>query len=408
MPRTTYMTVACLLVSLSSLTTAPAFAEDWPSYRGPGGDGISKESGFSTKWPVDGPAIAWRQPIGNGYSGITVSSDRVFTQFGITGNEYLAAFAAETGAELWRYAIDKDRYDNQGSGPRSTPAVDGGVVYAASANGKLHAVEAESGKALWSHYLVTEYGARVPQWGVSASPVVVGDLVLMEAGGKKDHSLLAFDKKTGELKWHSHTDSPGYSTPLVMNFEGRETALFFTASGLVGVATSDGQVLFEYPWQTSYDVNAAMPVFLPPDKVFISSNYDKGAALLRLAADEGRIKLTELWKSRVMRNHFNTSVLVGDYLYGFDNATLKCIQASTGEEKWGERSFGKGSLLYADGHLYVLSERGLLLLVEATPDGYRELGRTQALTGKTWTMPSLADGRLFVRNERELIAFKIN
>jgi len=401
--------VSPLILTLAITTLArprAAGAADWPAYRGDG-TGRSAETGLLATWPVTGPKELWRVDIGQGYSGIAVADDRVFTQFGQGGQEIAAAFDAATGREIWRAVTGKDRPDGQGGGPRSTPTVDGDLVFVVGATATLHAFRADDGAKVWFRDLRTDFGAQVPQWGVAASPVVAGDLLLIEAGGKSGYALVALDKTTGAVRWHSRSDAPGYSTPLVANIRGREQAVFFTADGLVATALTDGSSLWDFPWKTSYGVSAAMPIFLPPDKIFISTGYGKGAAMIRVVLSGADFDADELWRSTVMQNHFNSSVLVDGILYGFDNATLKCIEAISGRERWAKRGFGKGSLLFADGTLYVLSERGVLLAVEATPDEYRETARVQILNGKTWTMPSLADGRLFVRDQNEMVAVSL-
>ena len=282
--------------------------------------------------------------------------------------------------------------------------MDGKTVYALGANGDLVAVSAADGEPLWQLGLKSEVDARVPRWGVSTSPIVEGDLLLVDAGGGKGKSLIALNKKTGKIAWTAYTDKPGYSTPLPVTIHGVRQILSFAGTSLVSVSLADGKVLWSVPWRTSYDVNAAMPIFVPPDKVFLSSAYDKGAALLRVKSADGKLEVEDVWRSRVMKNHFNSSILYGGHLYGFDNAVLKCIDAHTGDELWKTSGFAKGSLLLADGHLIIFSERGLLALAEATPKAYREVARAQILEGKTWTMPSLAAGRLYLRNEKEMVA----
>ncbi len=397
--------IACL----AAIAGAAAFAapDAWPQYRGPGLDGRSSETGLASTWPEGGPKVLWRAALGNGYSGISIAGGRAYTMFGSDGDEVAIALDAATGKEIWRFRVDDDRFDSQGSGPRSTPTVDGDRVYVLGARGKLYALAAGSGAELWGVDLVARFGARVPRWGVATSPVVEGDLLLLDAGGGRGYSLLALDKKSGRPVWHSQTDKAGYSTPLPITVGGVRQVLFFTGTALVSVSPRDGSLHWRYPWQTSYDVNAAMPVFVPPDRVFLSSSYDKGAAMLRMVVRDGRVEADEVWRSRVMKNHFNSSVLVGDHLYGFDDRNLKCIVAATGEERWAQRGYSKGSLIYADGRLIVFGEQGLLGLVEATPAGYREIATAQIFRGRTWTMPSLADGRLYLRSEKELVALDL-
>jgi outer membrane protein assembly factor BamB len=294
-----------------------------------------------------------------------------------------------------------------GGGPRATPTVDGGLVYALGAEGKLAALEAATGKVRWRVDLVAQHGARVPQWGVSTSPVVEGGMLLVTAGGGNGRSLLALDKLTGKLVWAAESDVAGYSTPLVVDVAGTRQAIFFAGTSLISVSPRDGKRFWSVPWRTSYDVNAAMPVFVAPDKVFISSSYDSGAQLLQVVARGGRPAVESLWRNRVMKNHFNSSVFAAGHLYGFDDSTLKCIEPVSATERWKQRGFGKGSLLVADGHLWVLSDRGELALVELGPGGYREKARAQVLEGKTWTMPTLAGKRLYLRSESELVALDV-
>lgn len=399
-----------LLAGLLAAAGAARGAEpagEWPWYRGPSWSGISRETGLLKTWPAAGPRVIWKAPLGEGYSGISVAGGRVYTMYARGDDEFVACLDAATGKQIWRVRTDANRFDDQGSGPRSTPTVDGDVVFALGARAVLHALKAETGETVWMKDLKVEFGAKVPRWGASTSPLVEGDLLLLDVGGRPGNSIVALDKRSGRVRWTSHTDKAGYSTPLAITVRGVRQILFFTGSSLISVSPEDGEVLWSVPWKTSWDVNAAMPVFVPPDKVFISSSYDVGAALFRVKNDDGEVAVEEIWKSRVMKNHFNSSIHYGGHLYGFDNGTLKCIDANTGEEKWGQRGFAKGSLLLADGHLIVLSEHGLLALAEATPDGYREKGRVQILEGRTWTMPSLARGKLFLRNREEMVALDV-
>lgn len=406
MLRTKTPLTACskaLTLLLLCLVASVTHATDWPRYRGPAGDGISAETGLLASWPEGGPAEAWRVALGDGYSGVVVADGRALTLFASDKEEFALALDAATGKELWRVRLDRNREDGQGDGPRSTPSIDGETVYTLSSSGLLHALAVADGATLWSLDLVEEFGARVPRWGVSTSPVIEGELLLVDVGGRPGYSLVAFDKASGAVRWHTHDDKPGYSTPLAVTIDGRRQIVSFSGTQVFGADATDGTVLWSHPWRTSYDVNAAMPVFLPPNRIFISSSYDTGATLLQI--DGGRA--LQMWRTRRMKNHFNSSVLVDGHLYGFDDGTLKCMEAAGGEEKWAKRGFAKGSLLYADGRLVVLGERGVLALVEADPEQYTELGRTQLFRSKTWTMPALADGRLYVRDQSELVALNL-
>ncbi|MBZ0113032.1 MAG: PQQ-like beta-propeller repeat protein [Thermoanaerobaculia bacterium] len=404
--------VLSLAVGLLLLTglgvNGALFAADWPQYRGVSRDGHATGEKLLSSWQESGPKELWRVEAGeDGYSSMAIADGKVFTLIGTSGTEMAVAHDAATGKRLWHYSLGHNRPDGQGGGPRGTPTIDGDTLYALGAKGQLVALEAATGKLRWKVDLVEEYGAKIPQWGVSGSPLVVGDQLLVEVGGRSGHALASFDKKSGKLIWASGNQAPGYSSPLSVEVANVPQILFFTGSGLVSVSPKTGETYFEVPWRTSYDVNAVVPIFVPPNGVFISSAYDVGSAFYRIEKQGDDFTAKEVWKSREMRNHFNSSVLVGQQLYGFDNGTLKCIDVATGEERWAHRGLGKGSLIYADGHLVVLGEQGQLLLVEATPEAFHEVSSARPFKARTWSQPALADGVLFLRSQTELVALRV-
>ena len=377
---------------------------EWHQWRGQNRDGISHETGILKSWPEAGPKELWRVPLGKGFSGISVSNGRVYTMYAKGEDEIVVCLDAETGAELWRH-LDDYLFENRqgGDGPRSTPTVDGDTVYVLSAFGRLVALDANSGKQLWDSDFSKAFSSRLPQHGFSSSPIVAGALLLIETGGVDGKAIVAFDKKSGEIVWSTQNDPSGYSSPITVEIGGTQQAVFFTGDGLVAVAPKDGTVYWRHPWQTSYNVNAATPIFISPDRFFISSGYDVGATVVQIEETDGKLTAKEVWKSRVMQNHFATSVLHEGYIYGFDQAFLKCINANTGEEAWSARGFNKGTLILADGHLIVLGERGNLALVEATSEEYRKIAETQVLSGRCWTAPSLSGGKLYLRSSQEMV-----
>jgi len=391
------------LVLLGSFAVL-ADGTDWPQYRGPNRDGVSSETGLLDEWPEGGPKELWRTSLGHGFSGISMSGGRIYTMLSEGSDEFVVCLDGATGQEIWRTRcgpIFKDRF---GDGPRSTPTVDGELVFALGAHGELHAMSAADGKSVWSRDFPGEFGARTPQWGYSGAPLVEGKLLLMDVGGKRGSSIVAFDKKTGEEVWRSQNDKAGYSAPIAMTVSGRRQVVFFTATALVSVSPEDGTLLWKHPWKTSYDVNAATPIFIPPDKVFVSSGYDVGAAVYQVKEGEAQ----QVWQNRDMKNKFSSSVLHEGHLYGFDEKTFKCIVAATGETRWESRGLGHGSLIVADGHLIVLGDEGTLALVEANPAAYREKGRVQIFKGKTWTAPTLSGGKLYLRDEKQLVSLDIS
>jgi outer membrane protein assembly factor BamB len=405
--RVTSLATGLLLVTGFGVTGALS-AADWPQYRGVSRDGHATGEELLSSWQEAGPKELWRVEVGeDGYSSMAIANGKVFTLAGNAGTEMAVAHDVATGKRLWHYVLGHNRPDGQGGGPRGTPTIDGDTLYALGAKGQLVALEAATGALRWKVDLVKEYGAKIPQWGVSGSPLVVGNQLLVEVGGRSGHALASFDKRTGELTWASGNQAPGYSSPLRVEIAGIPQILFFTGTGLVSVAPKTGQAFFQVPWRTSYDVNAAVPIFVPPNGVFISSAYDVGSAFYRIDKEGEGFAAKEVWKSRDMRNHFNSSVLVGKQLYGFDNGTLKCIDVATGEERWAHRGLGKGSLIYADGHLIVLGEQGQLLLVEASPEAFHEESAARPFKARTWAQPALADGVLFLRSQTELVALRV-
>lgn len=390
----------CSPPSGSDAISGPGPDGDWPQWRGPRRDGtLPAPPELSVDWNEAAPLIRWRKPLGAGFSGLAIADERLFTLFAKDDEEWLVALAAASGEEIWRRSLGPTLRDSHGDGPRSTPAVDGELVYALGSLGKLIAADTTDGTVRWQVEL-----APPPAWGYSASPLIDGPRLIVH-GQLADHegAVLAFDKAGGSLLWSALPGHPGYASPLVVETADRRYLVSFLGEALAGLDSKTGEVLWTHAWQTAYGVNAADPIFIPPDRLFLSSGYLVGAALLRLPTDaEGDVE--ELWTSREMRNHFSSSVVVGPYLYGFDNSILKCLHLADGDVEWRHRGLGKGSLIAVGEHLLMLGERGNLSLAPATPEGYAEHGRLQALRGRTWTPPSLAGHWLFLRDHHHVVA----
>ena len=405
-----YLFLGCLTVAAFASGPGKKTKNDWPQWRGPNRDGISKETGILKTWPEGGPKVLWSAPSGDGYSGMSVTNGKLYSMYGRRqGSDAIAiCLDAASGEELWRFRMGSKFTNSFGHGPRATPTVDGNLVFVLSGKGKLFALNATKGTEVWGHDLHKEYGGKIPTWGVSTSPLVEGNMLIVDVGGKNGHGLVAFNKKDGKVIWKSNSGIPGYSAPIAVTVNGTRQILSFAGKALVSVSPEDGKQYWRYPWVTNYDVNAATPIFIKPDKVFISSGYNRGAAVLKMKAVKGTVEVEELWKSRAMRNQFSSSVLIGDHLYGFDEGTLRCLNVNTHESKWAKRGFGKGSLMYADGHLIVLSEKGLLVLVEATPEAFVQKASAQVLKGRCWTVPTLVNGMLYVRNQKDLLCLDLS
>jgi outer membrane protein assembly factor BamB len=383
---------------------AAAGGGDWPRWRGPGQDGISTETGLLTKWPDGGPPELWRAELGLGFSGVVVAGGNACTQLSDGKDEILVCFDAAAGTERWRTVVGKQWNNFQdANGPRATPAVDGSRIYAGSAYGAVHAFDLASGERVWSRDFVEEMGIRPPQHGYVLTPLVDGDQVYFNPGGKDGRSVVALDKGTGATVWASLDDPPAYAAPIAVAVDGRRQVVFFTAQGVVGVAAADGAELWRYPWTTSGGVNAATPVYSAPHLFIASENH--GSALLKLSAAGAE----EVWVGDGMQNQLSTSVLVGGNLYGFHRDFLACVGLAVGDEKWRQRGFGAGSVAVADGRLLVLGEKGQLALAEITPAGYREISRADGIVAgqRTWTVPTVAGGRLYLRDQQKLVCLDL-
>jgi len=399
------LTLSCAALKAVASTD---WNNEWHQWRGPNRDGVSLERGILKNWPEGGPKTLWRVSIGEGFSGITISQGRIYTMYAKGNDEFVVCRSATDGTAIWQFRSDDIFYDTQGgNGPRSTPTVDGDLVFALGAKGKLYAISSKDGKKIWEHDLKDEFKGYIPSQGISTSTIIEEDLLLVDVGGEPGYSIVAFNKKSGEVIWNSQTDRPGYSSPIAVTVNGMRQIIFFTGTAVVSVAPKDGKLYWRYPWKTDWFANIATPIFIPNDKIFISSGYDKGSALLQINDNSGTETVKPIWLSKVMRNHFSSSILYEGYVYGFDEATFKCINVNTSEQKWAIRGFGKGSLIFADDHLIVLSERGKLILVEAIPSEYREKASAQVLQGKCWTVPTLSSGKLYIRNQKELICLDL-
>jgi outer membrane protein assembly factor BamB len=399
------------LVELSQPATSTG---DWPQWRGPNRDGISLETGLNFVWPESGPKKLWEAPASEGYSGFAVSGGRVYIILQDGDNEVVECRDAATGDFKWKVPYPAHFTNGWGSGPRSTPTVDEGRVYTVGATGVFLCLDAASGQQHWRHDLLEEFDASNLSWGVSFSPLIEGNLVLTNPGGSNGRSIVAFDKKTGNVVWKAFNSRAGYSSPIAVTAAGRRQIIFFTSSGPVGVAPEDGIVLWEYPWNNKTDVNAATPIPFSAqigdevrDYVFISCNYEKGACLLKLTPDGDGIVAQRVYETRRMSNHFATCVRLGEQLYGVSDKILVCMDIQTGKVRWNQRGFANGSLTVADGMLIILGEGGQLAVADPTPEEYREIATFRFSKNKCWTVPVVANGRLYLRDEQRMACYDL-
>jgi outer membrane protein assembly factor BamB len=313
------------------------------------------------------------------------------------------------GKELWSKALGPERDNDRGPGPRGTPTVDGDRVYVLTENGDLACLLARDGTSVWQRNILRDFGGRNISWLISESPLVDGNRLIVTPGGR-NAGIVALDKMSGKTIWTSKelSDEAGYASAVAADVQGIRTIMTLTAEAGVGVRASDGKLMWRYRPAANHTANITTPVF-SDNKVFYTSAYGTGGALLGLRAEGGEVKAQQIYFTREMENHHGQVVLVNGYLYGYSNAILTCLEFTTGKRMWRGRGIGKGTVTYADGHLYILSEDNVVGLVEATPEGYREKGRFEIRDQRwpSWANPVVSGGRLYIRNQETLTSYNI-
>ncbi|QDU21584.1 PQQ-binding-like beta-propeller repeat protein [Urbifossiella limnaea] len=390
----------------------------WPQFLGPNRDGHAPAGPFRTDWEKRPPEKLWSAPVGGGYSSFAVVGGKLYTQDRQGSSERVVCLDAATGASVWEHTYPAS-YDGIGfdAGPRATPTVDGDRVYTVGASGLMHCLEAAPGQAprvVWKHDLPGEFNGRTPQWGYACSPLLDGDTVVVQPGGRKG-SVAAFDRATGLIRWTAGTNPAGYSSPSVATVQGVRAVFALTGDTLLCLR-SDGTLMGSYPWPTQHQGNIATPLVLD-DYVFISAAYGTGCALLRLKPDADRLRLEPVYSKRnkPLRTHHGTAVAVGRHLYAFDGtndeARLVCFSLIDGAtvEGWEAPRVRNGKIVAVGGYLVILTQTGDLILVQATPDEYRPVATVPlGFSGhQNWALPVVADGRLYVRGPDRIECFNV-
>jgi outer membrane protein assembly factor BamB len=382
------------LMMAIALLAAPAPAADWPQWRGPSRTGISSEQ-VSATWPAEGPKVLWRASVGTGFSSISVSQGRTYTLGNTNNQDTLWCLDAATGKTLWQHTypaqLGPQWYEG---GPGSTPTVESNHVFTLSKWGDVFCLDPAKGTVLWQRDLRAD-GIKPPRWGFAGSPLVWGDLVILNAGT----AGIALDRATGRIVWSNGTNAAGYASPTRFGSGGKESVLIFAAKHLIALEPMTGRELWRQLWETDWDTNNPDPL-VRGDSVFLSS-FSRGCGLFSVTNGTPAITYTNL----VLRNHLSPGILLGDYLYAFNgeakqDTDLRCLHLPTGELKWTTKDPAFGSLILAGDKLVVLSEKGELLVAQASPEEFKPLARAKVLSGVCWTPPALADGRLYVRNAR--------
>jgi outer membrane protein assembly factor BamB len=400
----------CLV--LLALGTSAAIAADWPAWRGADRTGVSPETGLLKEWPAGGPKLLWKGTgLGAGYSSPAVVGDRIYTMGTRDKDEYVLALTADDGKQVWEAKVGPIGKDGPPSypGPRATPTVEDDRVYVLGSDGDLVCLDT-SGKIRWHKNLATDFSGTRGRWAFSESPLIDGDVLVCTPGGP-NASLAALNKKTGDVIWTATVPDGGeaaYSSPIVAEAGGVKQYVQFLRNGVAGVAAKDGKFLWLFGREPT-STNCSTPIF--HDGCVFESHAGPGGggcALLRLTPDAPGYK-AEYFK-KTLSNHHGGVVLIGDYVYGTTGQSLTCVDLKTGDEKWKERSVGKGSIMAADGRLYVRGEDGSVALVEATPEKYKERGQfKQPDRSKrpAWPHPVIANGKLYLRDDDVLLCYDV-
>jgi outer membrane protein assembly factor BamB len=412
MQKRNVLAVIALLALSRPGFAAPA---DWPQWRGPSRDALSTETGLLKEWPKDGPTLLWKATgLGAGFSGVSVAGQRIFTMGDAADANHVLALNHADGKILWSAKLGKAGAPGWGgfAGPRATPTVAGDLVFALGQYGEVICVHAADGKEVWRKHLTTDFGGPLMEWGFSESPLVDGDQVLFTPGGPKG-TVVALNKKTGALIWQSKdwTDNAHYSSIISAEIDGVRQYVQLTDKSLAGVAPKDGKIL----WKAARKgATAVIPTPIYADgHVYVSSGYGIGCNLFRVAKGSD-FTATQVYANKVMANHHGGVVKLGENLYGHsDGKGWTCQSFKSGEAVWQEKDkLGKGSLVYADGHLFCReeAEKGVVALLEVTPAGYVEKGRftpPDRSGKKSWPHPVVAGGRLYLRDQDILLCYDV-
>jgi len=407
------MSIKCALAVC--LTGSAAMAADWPQFLGLNRNGISAETGLVSEWPADGPKVVWRTPLGVSMSSVAVSDGLAFTLFQDEQKLSIVALNAKDGKQIWRTPFAAAYENAMGNGPRATPAVADGRAFAFTGEGILAAFSVKDGKELWTVDVPKLLKGTASEYGMSCSPLVIDQQVIVHTGSESQ-AVAAFDVQTGKVLWKSGRGKAGYSSPVLLTLAGNIQIVSLTATGAFGIDT-DGTVLWDYSFPTEYDCNTACPVQIDDNSVLISAGENHGSAILQIAASGKTLAATEVWsslgKDSQLRAEWQTPVIHDGHLYGLDNSgsagpitNLVCIRLKDQKTMWQKPRFGKSNLILADGKLFLTTMNGEVIIVEASPTAFHELGRASVME-TTRQAPSLANGFLFVRDDHNVICIDV-
>jgi outer membrane protein assembly factor BamB len=405
--------IALALFAGLNVPAGESSAGSWTQWGGPHQEFRAPSKGLAQEWPADGPTKLWSRELGEGYSAILVEGGRLYTMYREGENEVVVCLNAEGGKTIWEHKYAASPHEGHvhqfGDGPRSTPLIDGKMLYTVGVSGMMHALDKSSGKVAWSHDLWEEFGGTVLQHGYSSSPIPYKNTIIALVGGE-DQSIVAFDKKDGSVKWKGLSFKNSYSTPRVLDVAGEEQLIAFMADEVIGVDPDNGELKWSFPHQNQWEQNISMPIRIDENHLFISSPM-VGAKGLKLTRDGEKINVEEVWSTRKIQFYHATTVREGDYVYGSTGtrtpAFMSALNMKTGEIAWRKRGYAKANCVGADGRLIILDEDGMLYLTTATPDDLVMHSKVELLSKVSWTVPTVVGKTLYVRDKTEIMALDL-
>ena len=434
----TYLRVGCLSLCLPVVAVGIggcAVEAEWPQWGGPHRDFTADAEGLAESWPDDGPDKLWYRELGDGYSTITVDHGVLYTTYRTDHDEFTVALDAKTGKTIWEHKNPSpftDQMTQFGPGPHSTPLIVGSRLYTVGTNAMMHCFNKKTGKVLWKHDLVEEFGAPIHGYGYGCSPIAYQGTIILAVGREREEhpegseeepetetektevadgqSLVAFDQATGDVVWKNQDYPVNYSSPILINFDGEEQLVLLMSKDIIGVKPDNGELLWHHEI-TPTGSNIATPVWNAEDLLFMSSAYASGSRAIKLTKEEGKTVADQLWYTRKMRIHHANAIRIGDYVYGssgdFGPAFFAALNIKTGKVAWRERGFAKATCVLADGKLVILDENGQLALATATPEGLTVHAKCKITELYSWAAPTLVGKTLYVRDRKHIMALDL-
>jgi outer membrane protein assembly factor BamB len=397
-----------LVLTLQPTTTS------WLQWGGPTRDFMVQTTGLASSWPEGGPKRLWQRALGEGHSAVVVDGGTLYTMYRSSpSRESVVAIDAANGRTLWEYGYDSSTAGldlSEGAGPHSTPLVVGNTLFATGSRTQILALDKQTGKLLWTHDLVKEFGAAQDDRGYSPSPVAYRDTVIVPAGGP-GASVVAFNQKTGATVWKGGGFPVGPGSPILIHVDGQDQLVISGANEMAGVSPAGGAVLWTHPHKTDWGLNISTPIWAPGNLLFVSAAYNNGARLLKLAQGGGKTTVQELWFQNRMRVHIGSVIRLGDMVIGssgdFGPCPTVAVDLKTGNVLWQNRSFARSTFLYADGKLVIMDEDGNLGLAAVNREGMKVLARASILRNRAWTVPTIVGTKLYVRDRRNMLALEL-